>query len=266
MLSNLPTVLPIETDHDLRSLLTPPAKDDAVHRCVVNRRLYQISSAQSCGQRSSASSLIQRMYATRGYVSAALPAEPPPTRMTLVASEHDTTVGTLSVGFDSPMGLHVDALFLPEVDVLRQAGRQVCEFTSLAMDQLVRSRRVLASLFHMAYIHAHRVRGFDTLLVEVNPRHVLYYRRMLGFEVMAPQRHSARVHAPAVLLGVNFSYIRDQIERFGGSLGNAQGERSMYPDFFSPSEEASIVHRLMPAVHAVAPRCVPPRLLQACMA
>ena len=263
MLSNSPTVLPIETHHDMRPALANPSKDDAVHRCVVNRRLYQISSANSCGQRSSASSLIHRMYATRGYVSAALPDEPPPTRMTLVASDHDTTVATLSIGFDSPMGLHVDALFLPEVDTLRQAGRQVCEFTSLAMDQLVRSRRVLASLFHVAYIHAHRVRGLDTLLIEVNPRHVLYYRRMLGFEVMASQRHSARVQAPAVLLGVNFSYIREQIERFGGSLGGAQGERSMYPDFFSPSEEDSIVQRLMPAAHACAPRGIPPRLLQA---
>lgn len=263
MLSNSPTFPPTETHHDMWPALTNPSKDDAVHRCVVNRRLYQISSAHSCGQRSSASSLIHRMYATRGYLSAALPDEPPPTRMTLVAREHDATVATLSIGFDSPTGLHVDALFLPEVDVLRQAGRRVCEFTTLAMDQLVRSRRVLASLFHMAYIHAHRVQGFDTLLIEVNPRHVLYYRRMLGFEVMAAQRHSARVEAPAVLLGVNFSYIREQIERFGGRLDGAPGERSMYPDFFSPSEEASIVHRLMPADHAAAPRCAPPRLLQA---
>lgn len=263
MLSNTPTSLPIEAHNHVHPLLQNASRDDDLHRCEVNRRLYKIRSANSCGQRSSASNLIHRMYATRGYVSSALPDEPPPTRMTLVASDHDATVATISIGFDSPMGLHVDALFSQEVDVLRQAGRKVCEFTTLAMDQLVRSRRVLASLFHVAYIHAHRVLDFDTLLIEVNPRHVLYYRRMLGFEVMAPQRHSARVEAPAVLLGVNFSYIRQQIERFGGQHDAAQGERSMYPDFFTPEEEESIVNRLVPAGDTAALRYTPPRLLQA---
>ena len=122
----------------------------------------------------------------------------------------------------------------------------VCEFTTLAMDHGVRSRRVLASLFNVAYIYAHRVMGCDTLLIEVNPRHVLYYERMLGFKVMAPQRHSPRVGAPAVLLGINFSYIREQGELFSGLSGlpGKGAERSLYPDWFSPLEEEAIFRRL----------------------
>ena len=43
---------------------------------------------------------------------------------------------------------------------------------------------MIAALFHVAYIIAHRLRGFDALVMEVNPRHVRYYERMLGARVL----------------------------------------------------------------------------------
>ena len=57
------------------------------------------------------------------------------------------------------------------------------------------SRRVLASLFHVAYIIAHRVNVFDDLLIEVNPHHVRFYERMLGFAVQGLERLNPRVNA-----------------------------------------------------------------------
>ena len=83
------------------------------------------------------------------------------------------------------VNLQVGTPFPDEVDALRQAGSSVCEFTTLAMDHVVRSSRVLGSLFHVACIYAHRVMDFDTLLIEVNPRHVRFYERMLGCEYRA---------------------------------------------------------------------------------
>lgn len=228
----------------LRSLAPEVPSDDELHRCRVGSRLYKIRSADCVVRRSSANLLIHRMYATRGYASRSLPDEAPASRITLVASEHESAVATITVGFDSPDGLHVDALFAEEVAALRQAGHRVCEFTTLAIDPFVRSRQVLASLFNVAYIHAHRVMGCDTLLIEVNPRHVLYYERMLGFKVMAPQRHSPRVGAPAVLLGIDLTYIREQGERVARAT-EAHGERSLYPYWFSPLEEEAIFRRLM---------------------
>ena len=49
-------------------------------------------------------------------------------------------------------------------------------------------QRVLAALFHVAYIVAHRIRGYDTLVMEVNPRHVRYYERMLGARAIGEPR------------------------------------------------------------------------------
>ena len=145
-------------------------------------RLFKIRTADSSGQRGSASVLINRMYATRGYRTARLP-EPRCRPITLTASDDDATIGTITVGFDS-----AKACMSTSCSATRTAARQerqVCEFTKLAMDSAVRSKRVLASLFHVAYIYAHRMMGFDDLLIEVNPRHVRYYDQMLGFKTLA---------------------------------------------------------------------------------
>ena len=108
----------------------------------------------------------------------------------------------------------------------------------------VGTKRVLAALFHVAYIVAHRIRGYDLLLIEVNPRHVRYYQRMLGFSVLSEERMNLSVKAPAVLLAVDFSYVMQQIGQFGGHPELMSSERSLYPGFFSLKEEAAILSRM----------------------
>ena len=107
-------------------------------------RLFKIRSADSLGQRSSASVLINRMYSARGYRTTPLASSQQPTRITFTATEHKETIGTITVGFDSAIGLHVDELFEVETEDLRAQGRRICEFTKLAMDSVVKSKRVLA--------------------------------------------------------------------------------------------------------------------------
>lgn len=205
---------------------------------------FRIRAADSSGERSSANILIDKMYATRGYLTTALPERETPNLITLVASDHEATIGTLTIGFDSGEGLMVDDLFPEEVRGLREGGRKVCEFTKLAMDSVVRSKHVLAALFNVAYIYAHRIKGADNLLIEVNPRHVRYYEAMLGFRAIGPRRLNRRVNAPAVLLALDLVYCREQIELFGGRPELCDRVRSIYPFSFSPREEAGIIGRL----------------------
>lgn len=240
--------VPFDERHALHSLLQDGFDtSQATGTDHISRRLFQIRMADSAGKRSAASILINRMYATRGYRCNGLPEADASRRITLVASEFEETMGTISIGFDSPSGLLVDSLFGDETAAMRRSGQRLCEFTKLAIDSVVRSRRVLASLFHVAYIYSYRVLGGTHLLIEVNPRHVNYYRRMLGFEVIGPQRLNPRVNAPAVLMGLDFKHARDQIARFGGCPEAAAAERSLYPFFFSPQDERGIVDRIIDA-------------------
>ena len=233
-----------ESDRRLRSMLTDTSEPSVHADGELSLRLFKIRAAGTAGRLSSASILINRQYAWRGYQTKPLPQDQSLDRITLVASDEDAIIGTMSISFDGADGLLVEDLFPDEVRGLRDAGHRVCEFTKLAMDSVLGSRRVLASLFHVAYIYAYRVKGFDCLLIEVNPRHVRYYEKILGFQVMGPERLNMRVNAPAVLLCLKFSHTEQQIGKFGGQPKMSATERSLYPYSFSVDEEAGIVGRL----------------------
>src|SRR5689334_21111845 len=116
---------------------------------------FKVRLANTEGRRSTASYLIERRYAWRGYqVSQA--ANAAPNLITLAAYHNDEPVATITVGTDSPRGLVVEALYPDEVASLRAPGVGLCEFTKLAVDNMVKSKAVLAAIFHIAYIHARR--------------------------------------------------------------------------------------------------------------
>jgi len=230
---------------EMQSLLAFPFESNVPLAEAVGPSGFKVRAASSWGERRSASFLVNRLYSSRGYATSNQHIDKLDTnRLTLVASDHDAVVGTLTIGFDSEGGLLADELFGQEVEVLRSSGREVCEFTKLAVDGLVRSQRALAAMFHVAFIHAHRVRGCDNLLIEVNPRHVRYYAAKLGFKVLATQRHNRRVNAPAVLMSLDLWHAQAQINRLGGKPELAGIERTLYPFGFSASEEEGIVGRL----------------------
>lgn len=228
----------------LRSHLTDHLDLAEVADDAIGTRVVTLRAADTGGHRSSANILVHRMYATRGYkTSSAAPTAPVSNVVTLLACDQGETIGTISISLDNPTGLLADELFREELDALRAQGRRLCEFTKLAMDHVVKSRRVLASLFHAAYIWAHLRLGYHDVVIEVNPRHVRYYARMLGFTIIGPQRLNRRVDAPAVLMRLDFTHARTQIERLAGKPA-PDDERSLYPYFFSEKEEAGIAARL----------------------
>jgi hypothetical protein len=120
----------------------------------------------------------------------------------------------------------------------------LCEFTKLAIDNDVRSRPLLAALFHLAFIYARRMYYCTDLLIEINPRHVSFYRRMLGFQQLGLQRFNARVAAPAVLMGLCLTHAETQIQHYGGHPQLYATVRSLYPYAFSRNEEVGIEQRL----------------------
>jgi len=217
----------------------PPARLRTASAAPVR---FKIRLANNEGERSSASYLIHKMYGWRGY--AATGPQAAPNRVTLVASDTEKALATITVGFDAPGGLLVDDLYNQEIDTLRTQGARICEFTKLAVDRNEQSKEVLAMMFHIAYMYARRLFGCTDLLIEVNPRHVRFYDRMLGFKVLGPERMCGRVGAPAVLLWLHLHHADLEIARYGGHKELSGTVRSLYPFFFSVEEEAGIVQRL----------------------
>ena len=204
---------------------------------------FHIRMADSVNRRAEATLLIRKMYGWRGYACDAARFHEA-NKITLYAETGGVVVGTMSLCLDSAILLPADENFRDRLDLLRAQGRRLCEPSRLAIDKGV-TKRVFASLIHISYIYARVIHGFNDYVIEVNPRHVMFYRRMLGFREVGAARECTRVGAPAVLLRLPLEAMGAQILRFGGSMEQHGEERSFYPYFFPPCDEQGIAARLV---------------------
>jgi hypothetical protein len=183
--------------------------------------------------------LLDRMYSSRGYrFNPKDEGAATSNRITTQACHGEQVFGTLSVCFDSNAGLAAEVLYRSEIEAYRKTGCGVCELTRLAVDPEFGSKEVLGALFHVAYFFAGPVGGASDMFIEVNPRHVSFYRRMLSFRPVGECRICPRVDAPAVLLHLEVACAAKQIAQYGGRRDAAA--RSLYPYFCSPEEEAQL--------------------------
>ena len=121
----------------------------------------------------------------------------PEGRVTLEAVSDQGLLGTLTIAFDSRDGLLVDALRKRDIDSFRVSGRRVSEVSRLAIAPEHRSKDLLASMFHAAYVHLRPIHRAQDLFIEVNPRHAAFYKRMMGFRQLGDVHTCPRVGAPA---------------------------------------------------------------------
>lgn len=237
------TIISFEAAVKLRDLVIREQEAGVVHTHPIDTQLFHIRMASTAGHREAANLLLRKMYGWRGYDVGAN-GEHAPNRITLYAESAGTTVGTISLCLDDPeIGLPADENFRDKLDELRAEGRLLCEPSRLAIDKDV-TKRVFASLIHISYIYAHNIHHYSDYVIEVNPRHVMFYKRMLGFRDFGGERICTRVGAPAVLLRLDLDYAREQIRTFAGQLDQASGERSFYPYFFPLRDELGITMRL----------------------
>jgi len=236
------TIVAFQSPYRLKDLCLDQSADPAQEETRGGRQEFKVRLATTEDRRKSASLLIEKMYSWRGYEADALGKDP--SKITLVAYQDDKVVGTLTLGLDSPQGMVVDDLYKREADILRAEGRKPCDITRLAVDQDIKSKSVLAALFHLSFIYGHNFHQGTDFLIEVNPRHVLFYERMLGFVPFGEERVCPRVNAPAVLLRLDLAHANEQIKEHGGKGVAVPGVKSIYPYFFSREDELGITQRL----------------------
>jgi len=209
---------------------------------AICRDAVHIGLALSREQQQVANELLERLYAARGYHTATRYSGPE--YLTLLAANEQQTFGTLSVSVDSAQGLQADQLYRDEIDRFRARGCRVGEFSRLAIDTAAGSKEVLAALYHLAYLQLGPMHGVSDAFIEVNPRHVRFYQRLLGFTQIAEERLCPRVGAPAVLLHLELAHARRQIALHGG-MRNTH-ERSLYPYFMAPAEADALIQAARP--------------------
>jgi len=219
------------------------ANDATGENCLLQRNGYRIHLVNSLKQRIKASTLIKRMYASRGYNTESTSVfSHNPNEFTFLATIEESTAGTVTLRTDSEMGLLADNLYGAEVDPFRKKGGRVCEISKFAIDPEFSSREMTASLFQIMYIFACHINQTTDFFCEVNPRHAIPQKRMFGFRQIGEAKICPRVNAPAVLLHLSAQYIEEQVASIGKHT--SQRRRSLYPYFFSPHEEKEIIQSI----------------------
>jgi hypothetical protein len=171
---------------------------------------FQIGLANTPVLRRQCKELVNTMYAWRGY-EAQDDARSSAYELTLQASRAGRVIGTLTVCRDSLAGIPADALYKSHIDAYRAGGASVFELTRFAIEPSHRSKELLGALFYHAYIHAGICGGLTDAFIEVNPRHVAFYKRLLRFEQIGEEKTCERVNAPAVLLHREVASVARQI-------------------------------------------------------
>lgn len=172
--------------------------------------------AQSRNALADAEAIVREQYRGRGYHIREDPSADGPHTVrrpahVILARNEAQLVGTLTLGLDSRAGLLVEESHPGAVAAARAQGRRLGELVRFAVRGAADSRSVLAAVFNAAH-GLSRVHRLDDLYIEVNPRHVGFYRRALCFQVAAEERICPRVGAPSVLMRLA---LRDLSEKIG---------------------------------------------------
>jgi hypothetical protein len=179
----------------------PEPSDAALHIAV----------AKSPEQFRAAGDLVRKRYAWRGYELQGPSHQQSPHEVTFLVASGQSTLGTLTLGLDGPSGLRAEAAYHDVIERFRSAGHRVCELTRLALAEGVDSKAVLASLFSLAHAVGRTLHDVTHVFIEVNPRHVGFYTRVLGFAVEAAGKFCDRVRAPSTLLQVEIEALERRL-------------------------------------------------------
>lgn len=211
---------------------------------ILDRQQFWIRLADTRERREQAALLVDRMYAWRGYAHDRIIRDTPHS-ITLISYGRDgRVIGTISIGMDSPgEGLLAEKNYPEEIAALRAQGKKIAEFNALAVDSTIRSKLVVARLFHIAMLYPWGLYGYTDCVIEVTPAHARFYERMLEFDRLGAERVCPRVNAVGVLLHKEFATVVEKIDRIGGLMEKAD-DKSLYAYGFSPEDAKGILGRL----------------------
>lgn len=235
------TIISFESPYRLKDLSSPPGGDPEDQEERMGEKLFKLRFAQQDEVFNHASMLVQKRYAWRGFPKAQL--KKYPNRITILSFHEEKIVGTVTVGYDSEEGLMGDEIYKPEIEALRAQGKRVGELSKLAIDENIGSKQLLASLIHIAYLYG-VIHECTDAIIEIVPRHKVFYERMLGFKQIGEEKMNNRVHFPVLLMHLELEYMGQKIEELGGK-GKVAKDRSLYPYFFSAHDQEGILARLL---------------------
>lgn len=164
----------------------------------------------------------------------------------IVQDKEKNLAGSVTIVFDNSTKLPAEKIYRDELSSLRSNGKKMAEISRLVISPNYRnSKEILVLLFNYLCIYIHHVKSYNSLVIQVNPRHKNYYKSLLSFEEIGAEKPCPHVqNAPAVLLQLNTQTYQSEINRCHDLKNTDKKERSLYPYFVNTKQENLVAHYL----------------------
>lgn len=207
---------------------------------------FTIKVANTLEERQAAFALGYQVYLSKGFIS------PNPHEMLIHSYDsNDETVvlivqdkqkniaGSVTIVFDVNSRLPAEKIYREELKALRDSGTKMAELSRLVISPDYRnSKDILVLLFNYATIFIRQVKHYNSLSIQVNPRHKNYYKSILNFDEVGGLKACPQVqNAPAVLLYISEKKYRAEIARQNSAQGEHKVDHSLYQYFIKPEQE-----------------------------
>lgn len=170
----------------------------------------------------------------------------PQTTILIVQDKSKNVVGTLTLVFDGDGKLPIEKIYHDEFEKLKKNNIRAIEISRLVIANEYRNEKeILQLMINYLFIYAYHVKNYHSLVIQVNPRHKIYYKSLLGFKEIGGEKDCPSVqNAPAVLLHLPLMHYQSEVLRFASKSEINKKERSLYPFFLKPEQEKLVAHYL----------------------
>lgn len=164
----------------------------------------------------------------------------------IVQDQNKKIAGSVTIVFDRYSKLPAESIYAEELKSLRSSGNKMAELSRLVISPDFRnSKEILVLLFNYLGILIHHVKRYNSFVVQVNPRHVNYYKALLKFEEIGLEKPCPHVQsAPAVLLYLATQTYQAEIIRCMYHKDHNTKDRTLYPHFLNLEQEKLVAYYL----------------------
>lgn len=170
----------------------------------------------------------------------------PETVTLIVKDKQNNIVGSVTLVFDLDTKLPAEKIFKSDLNVLRRNNEKIVELSRLVIDPQHRnSKEILVLLFNYLYIYSYLVKKYTCLIIEVNPRHIVFYQELLHFNKVGAERACPSVqNAPAMLMYLSLQKSRMELIKIQDNKMKLARNRSLYQYFISIEQENLVAYYL----------------------
>lgn len=226
-------------------------------KVTVNKINYEIDIASDLETRKQAYQLMYGIYSSPevGYIPkdnskmwyTLFNADAKTITLVIRESQAKKVVATLTIVFDSKLGLPLEGIYPNEVSELRKKNKFCAEIVALGFDESIRGfNELLIHLFKFAYLIYRGIYGATDLLIKIKPRHAIFYEKKLLFKKLGNEVNSEKINNKnCILFGIDLVNAQNEVELvLKSNMPYVKENKNIYKTFLMNQQDVVLMSEL----------------------